>query len=317
MNDDFNNVSNFTDGTASVQQTPGEPNSCENAEWIGSLRRPPESVFQNAGGGCNLTLSDPPASICIGEQITFTMSPNTNGCSSDTYAWNFSGTGTISIISNTGNSFTVEGVAAGDITVTVTATIENTQLYNQGGCTGPTFPQSLDYTYPLTIVPGPNAVPTTVTACNDGSGMGIFDLASVENIVNGGTGNPVTWFTDAGATIPILNPNTYTSGIGTVFAVVTQGVCNSTPVAITLNLDAGPTANAAMLETCDEGGGFATFDLTTLDATVNGGSGAMVNYWIDPAGTIPALPVDAYLSNTATIFATVSDGFCESGSGCN
>ncbi|MCB0643479.1 MAG: hypothetical protein KDC44_17640, partial [Phaeodactylibacter sp.] len=218
----------------------------------------------------------------------------------------------ISIIGNTGTTFTIEALAPGTMNITLSAIIDNMLLYSQAGCTGPTFPESLDYLYPVTIVSGPNAVSTTVNACNNGAGMGTFDLTSVQNIINGGTGNTVNWFTDVNATIPILNPGSYTSGIGTIYATVSQGNCVSMPVPITLNLTAGPSATPATLTACDQGGGFSSFDLTTLNSTVTGGSGLMVNYWVNMAATIPAIPSNAYFSNTTTLYATVTDGICTS-----
>jgi hypothetical protein len=132
------------------------------------LRRPPESVFETPIGGCNTNLSGPPETICIGEQIMLEL-PNTNNCQSDSYSWSYTGSGNLTIIAGgTTSMVTVEGTQAGSGVLTVTATLDNMGLYNQGGCSGPPFPQSLDYDIPITIIDGPSANDASLNACDQG-----------------------------------------------------------------------------------------------------------------------------------------------------
>jgi gliding motility-associated-like protein len=310
-NDDFRSAANYTSAVAGGTQSAGLPNSCNNAQWIGSLRRPPESVFETPIGGCNTNLSGPPETICIGEQIMLEL-PNTNNCQSDSYSWSYTGSGNLTIISGgTTSMVTVEGTQAGSGVLTVTATLDNMGLYNQGGCSGPPFPQSLDYDIPITIIDGPSANDASLNACDQGGGTGLFDLTSIENIVNGGSGNPVLWYQDIGTMIPILNPAAYSSGNGFVFAVVSDGgPCPSAVATITLNVATQPAAFPASLSACNEGGGIATFNLTDATNTVNGGTGLSVDYWFDIATTIPINPATNYLSPTSTVYATVDNNGC-------
>ncbi|MCB0707161.1 MAG: gliding motility-associated C-terminal domain-containing protein [Saprospiraceae bacterium] len=313
VNDDFRDVINFTSVTASTSQSPGRPNSCANAAWIASLRRPPESIFQSAGGGCNTNLMAPPASICIGEQLTVNFPPNTNACSSDSYSWNFSGSGGITILSGTsGTFFTFEGASAGTVNITITATLSNSLLYTQGGCSGPMFPESLDYTFPITISNGPTANPANLSACNNGNGQATYDLTSLNNTVNGGTGLPVTWYSDSQGNFPIANPGAYTTAPTIVYAQVTDGPCISNLASVILNLlPAVPAMNAQIIG-CDQGGGIGLFDLTSIENIINLGSGNAVSFWQDPLATVAINNPGSYSGSTGVIFATVSDGNCNS-----
>jgi gliding motility-associated-like protein len=314
VSDDFYNVSNFTNGVASTEETPGAPNSCENAQWIGSLRRPPESAFSSPSGNC---LPNPSANvqiICPGQQIVLSL-PNTNTCTSDSYGWSISGSGGVNLIGNTNSStITIEGVSPGTVDVVITATVDNSLLYSQGGCSGPTFEESLTFLFPIVVEPGPTANSTTLNGCNTGGGQGTFDLTSVDNLVNGGSGNPVSWFLDANGSIPIANPMNFTTTSTTVYAVVTDPPCSSAPVPVTLNVFPQPNANPGNLTGCDDGSGTAIFDLTLLDNTVNGNNpGLSVTYYLDPAGTNPVPNPTAFPATNGTIlYATTSNGFCES-----
>ena len=76
----------------------------------------------------------------------------------------------------------------------------------------------------LTVDDQPSSNSTSIENCDDGSGSVSFDLISVEDEVNGGTGSTVNWYSDAGATVPINNPGNYISSGETVYAVVGDGI---------------------------------------------------------------------------------------------
>ncbi len=311
INDDYRNVNNWSSTTASSGQTPGQPNNCANAQWIASLRRPPESYFQSPGG-C-LTPTGTPQSLCVGEQISFSLPANTASCSSDSYSWSISAGGTfVNIVSSTNTTVTIEGIAPGNATVTLTATIDNNQLYTQGNCSGPMFPESLDYNFPVTVNPGPAASSTSIQACDNGNGTATFNLLQANNTVNQGSGLQVNWYLDPNGNSPIGIPTNYTSTTTTVYAQVVDPPCLSEIVPVTLLVLPVPPASPATLHGCDLGNGTALFDLTSLDNTVNQGSGNNVSYWLDPAATMPIVNPANYISATTTIFATADNGLCTS-----
>ncbi|MCB0559694.1 MAG: proprotein convertase P-domain-containing protein [Phaeodactylibacter sp.] len=158
----------------------------------------------------------------------------------------------------------------------------------------------------------PVANPAAIEACDSGGGQATFNLASVNQTVNGNTGNPVLWYTDIQATNSISNPAAYLSGSGMVYAVV-QGVgCNSNPVPVTLTVTPGQAPNPASLTGCAAGGGQATFDLTSVNNTVNGGSGDPVLWWANAGATVPINNPGNYLSTGGTVYATVNGGSCAS-----
>ena len=158
----------------------------------------------------------------------------------------------------------------------------------------------------LTVNPLPEANPTSADECDDGNGTATFDLTTLENTVNGGSSNTVNWYEDMNGNTPIASP--YTTGSTTIYATVDDGNCNSEPVEIILNVGDAPTANPASADGCDDGNGTATFDLTALESTVNGGTANTVNWFEDDAGTIPI--TSPYISGSTTIYATVGDGNC-------
>src|SRR5690606_38216239 len=95
----------------------------------------------------------------------------------------------------------------------------------------------------LDVVDSPQANPAADEACDEGNGTATFDLTALEATVNGGTANPVNWFEDDNASLPISSP--YTTGSTTVYAVVGDGACLSEIVAITLDVVDSPQANPA------------------------------------------------------------------------
>ena len=312
VSDDYTSVANFGSFAASSTQSPGQPNNCANAHWIGSLRRPPESIFETVNAACVPNPAAGSQSLCVGQSITLIL-PNTNSCTSNSFGWSFSGSGSVSVQGSSNmSSITITATGAGTVNAVITATINNTLLYNQGGCSGPQFPESLTYTFPLTITPGPTANPTTISACNQGNGQATFNLTSVNNVVNGNTGNPVSWFLNAAGTIPVPNPSAYTSGPGTVYAVVTSGPCSSNPVPVTLIVLPVPTAFPASIAGCNQGNGQGAYNLTTLNSIINGNSGQPVNFWINATATVPIPNPSNYVGGPGVIYATVTGGSCTS-----
>lgn len=124
--------------------------------------------------------------------------------------------------------------------------------------------------------------------------------------------------------LPTIDMSTFTITIPTIFtgsgSLTLTGIsdgsgCPGTASgSFNLTLTAGPTAlPAGPLTACADQNGDGTFDLTTLENTVNGGNGALtVNWYEDAAGTIPISNPSAYISAGGTVYATVTSGNCES-----
>ncbi|MDX1477903.1 MAG: gliding motility-associated C-terminal domain-containing protein [Saprospiraceae bacterium] len=161
------------------------------------------------------------------------------------------------------------------------------------------------------VSPGPPpANPAQISLCAETT-TGIFDLTSVESVVNGNAGNTVHWFLDSLMGSPIGSPATFSSTSTTIYAFVDNGDCLSAPVAVTLEVLVMPVANTTTLALCEETLGMATFDLTSLEAAVSGGAGAVA--WYSDGGLLNAISVpSAFVSGTTTVFAVVNDGFCDS-----
>ena len=124
IDDDFKVVDNWGSGISTG--SPGRANSCENAEWIASMRGPLDEAFESGSLQCNA--SGPSYTVCIGSTQEISLG---NGCTSDSYMWSVSN-GNASIVgSTTGSSITLAGNTDGTSIVTASATMDNTALgYN-------------------------------------------------------------------------------------------------------------------------------------------------------------------------------------------
>ncbi len=160
---------------------------------------------------------------------------------------------------------------------------------------------SMPVTFILTVTAAPTANSTTLGKCGNAAGQATFDLTSVNSTVNGGAGT-VTWYAGPGATNPIASPNSYTSSGGTVYATVTVGTCPSAPAAVTLNVNAAPTAIAspATPKIC---AGSAN-NTVNLSVTPSGGSPAYTINWTTPSGTANGSPITATIIGNYTYTVT-------------
>ena len=237
--------------------------------------------------GANISINDPMPEFCEDAagsgQVTgidLTTFNNAVFAGATTYAW---ATGPTGVTINDGDSI--------EITVT------------QGTCP----PVSIFVHF--TVHPLPLANQATLNACDDGTGQGIFDLTTLNVAVDGGAGNTVVWYTDALLTILAAPDNAFVSGSTTVYAQVTNATTTCTDTAsITLIVDPLPVANQTTMNLCDDGTGQATFDLTTLNGTVDGGAGNAVVWYTDATLGTLAVPDNAYLTGSTTVYAEVTDG---------
>ncbi|MCB9297384.1 MAG: gliding motility-associated C-terminal domain-containing protein [Lewinellaceae bacterium] len=175
--------------------------------------------------------------------------------------------------------------------------------------TCPSFPRGVT----LTVTQGSgSANPAALNECDGGTGQAVYNLTTVESVVNGGSGAPVSWWADAGATVPIANPVNFASSGGTVYATVNQGACSSLPAPVSLSLSPAPTAVPYPLDGCDNGGGTGTFDLTSIENFVNLSTGFPVSWFTDPAANNPIANPGSYQSAEGPVYAVVDNGACTS-----
>ncbi|MCO6500797.1 MAG: hypothetical protein J5I47_10520, partial [Vicingus serpentipes] len=222
-------------------------------------------------------------SFCVGGNVTL------NGGGGGTYLWTPS-TG----LSNPNIANPVASPAA----------TTNYQLLvtNANGCKD-------SITITVTVNPLPATAPATINLCDNGTGQATFDLTSVNGTVDVGGGNTVTWFSNPATTVAIGTPTAHTTGSTTVYAVIDDGTCSDT-TSVYLVVDPLPVADPTTIELCDDGTGQATFDLTAVNGTVNGGTGNTVTWFSNPATTIAIGTPNAHLTGSTTVYASITDGTC-------
>ena len=160
-------------------------------------------------------------------------------------------------------------------------------------------------TFAVNPSPSMNSV-AALELCDDGTGQATFDLTAEETNING-TGPTYNWFSDAGLTTPITTPGTYTSGSGSAYLEVTDANGCSNSINLDLTVNPLPTANSTSTDVCDDGTGQATFDLTSLETTVDGGAGNAINWFSDAGLTTPIATPGSLTTASTTVYAEVTD----------
>jgi len=161
-----------------------------------------------------------------------------------------------------------------------TATMEITGYTDATGCSG----TIIDGDVTISFNDAVDAVtPPTQEACNLGNGAGLFTLSDMDNIINGGSGDPVIYYLDAAGTIPILD-SPFETGSVTIYGQVNASPCPSELVPIDLNVILEGDAGVVELF-CDEDG--VLLDECTI-CDDDGTAGEMVTLTIifqDPSET--------------------------------
>lgn len=155
----------------------------------------------------------------------------------------------------------------------------------------------------------PKANAASLEMCETNNGQCVFTLEDANADVLGSSNGTVQYYKDMAGTMRINSP--YTSGNTTIYAKVVDGNCSSVLVPVTLKVLLLPVAKTATAERCDEGSGFASFDLTALEQTIkNGNNGTTVMFFQDQNKTIPIS--SPYVTGSTIIYATITDSKCES-----
>lgn len=204
-------------------------------------------VYSNFEGSAELVVGSPPvlvgvtsnSPICEGETLELFAPTIPNA----TYAWS----GPLGF-----GSF-LEDVAIDNAITDMSGTY--TVIASIGTCVG----QPVNVNVLVSAAPDANA--TDIEQCGS-NGTATFDLTSVNLIVNGNSGSPVTWYVNANGTGQIANPTAFVSGNNTVYATVSNGLCTSQPAPVNLtvlNLET-PDLNTATI--CQNSG---LFNLNTIE----------------------------------------------------
>ncbi|MEM9929122.1 MAG: hypothetical protein AAF840_04850, partial [Bacteroidota bacterium] len=224
-------------------------------------------------------LSGVPPSICQSSP-GLTLPVPQNG----TVNGNWSGTGVA------GNFFNPASATPGStVTLTFTPTL--------GQCAAPN-------TIDILVEAAPTANPASLSACGT-AGNATFDLTSVNNSVNGGTGNAVNWFFDIAAANPIPNPAAFNSSATTVFATVSSGGCNSAPVAVTLSIEMPPNLSPSGAPNT-----FCVGETVDLNTLLNNPGGASIQWFVGATSGGATSPASFPAANSGTYTALATLGNC-------
>lgn len=189
----------------------------------------------------------------------------------------------------------------------------------------PTIPNCFEYAEVELEVSDIEAADASISICNDNLSQLLVDLTEADSVVNGGTGNPVTYYTDPSlnSNFAIANPDEYVvpsvAGV-TVYGQVIFGSCSSSSE-VTVTVYDAPNLIDGREITCDLGDGTGEFNLDNQAIIVKG--------LIDPTATIDQewwsldvnglFPIDtsqndmtAYISSTVTIYYHVIINGCAS-----
>ena len=123
--------------------------------------------------------------------------------------------------------------------------------------------------------------------------------------------------------VPLFDPSTLTLSIPTIFSgsgtisligITDANGCMGTASGdFNLTLLGLPTANnAGPLTVCPDANGDGDFDLTSLETTILGGGAGTVNWWLNSDGTGAISNPSSFISAPTVVYATVSNGTCES-----
>lgn len=162
----------------------------------------------------------------------------------------------------------------------------------------------------LMVLPTPVGNPASMSLCEETNGMATFDLTTLDNSVSSGVGM-VVWYEDSGLSNSISSPDNFFSGSTIVYAVVSDGACNSSPVEVELTVDLKPLGNPASINLCGDENDEAVFDLTSVESEISGGNFA-ISWYEDVDLEQPIVNVAAYVSTSVIVYAVVFDGICYS-----
>gem|GEM_PF-5734627 len=158
----------------------------------------------------------------------------------------------------------------------------------------------------------PRAHKAILEACGDLTGRATFDLTGIEDDVLQGQTGTVAWYADINGTIPISSP--YTTGSTTIYAVVQEGPCSSSPAEVKLVVRQAPNfVDKMLVEVCEDsyGSGIGLVDLKAYESLITYGNAALqVVFFEDDQYQIPIAQNPYSVTNGEIIYYHVTDGVC-------
>ncbi len=161
----------------------------------------------------------------------------------------------------------------------------------------------------LTVNRTPTVTSTSSTLCSTtpGGSTASFDLNSLEStIINGQSNVTVSWYSNIDLTTAISSP--HITGSTTVYAKVSNSNAtscySSVAVALTVNRTPTATSTGATLCSTSPAGTTASFDLTSLEATILNGQSNVSISWYSNAELTTGVS-SPYVTGTTTIYAKV------------
>ncbi len=260
--DDYRDVTNWAVSSASSRQSPGRANSCENAQFIASLRRPVHDATLLDHPVCDNPTID--TTFCLGDTIDLLADFHSGeACYSDEFTWRINDINDlISIVDITDSTAVIATLDVGSTTLEVELTLSNEGLYLEGDCDGDFFPTVLNVNYNVEIIdPALIELDTNrISTCAGTDGMAEFDLGLYTDVLKQGA-DTIEFYSDVDQTMPI-GPVINTMG-ETIFAVVYQYSCQSPALELILDVEPMPSdtirRSICPLESFEVGG--VTFDM--------------------------------------------------------
>ncbi|WP_422079457.1 T9SS type B sorting domain-containing protein [Ulvibacterium sp.] len=173
--------------------------------------------------------------------------------------------------------------------------------------------------FDLIVRPRPQAQPLNdlVVQDDDGDGFAEFDTSSVESTVVGSqTGVNVSYFDAQGSPLPYPLPNPYTNTIPNLETITVRVADPITScfaeTLLTLRASNTPIVmKPSDIYACDEGNGFAHFDVSSIEGQIIGGQTGLNVSYLDTSGQVlPNFPSTSYRNQepySQTVTASVTD----------
>lgn len=176
-----------------------------------------EAIFQvNVNFSPDISITPTTPEICAGASVDLTMNLN-NPLEIDLphlYAW-----------ANPAGDSTFDQV--------ITATVPGEYFYRmRDGVSG------CETTGSIVVGGTPGIIPTDapLTECDEGNGMGIFNLFANQININADPTVMFSWFSDMAGTMPITSLTDYMTSSGSVWVVLSQGSCTNPPFEVVLTV---------------------------------------------------------------------------------
>ncbi|MEZ4913762.1 MAG: hypothetical protein R2798_06875 [Chitinophagales bacterium] len=157
----------------------------------------------------------------------------------------------------------------------------------------------------LEVNENPILIDQNPAVCADVTAVDLTALEASIGIVGG------TWYLADNTTL-VASPTAADPTTSPFSYIYSDGNMCADTAMVTYTINPLPIVATAAMTLCEDtpGSGMATFDLTSMNATVDVAGTNTVTWYVDAAYASEILTPTAYVSNNATVYAQVSDGTC-------